>query len=283
MAAGLSADPATIRDQGPDPSQPLALFSDRRELLISFPGVVAGDAIVVEMREHLFRPLLPGVFSTASLFDRTQAWDDVRVDVTTPASLNLLADAVGPVATSVGDDAIVTYAWRYRATDALREDPGLLAPIERLPRLLLTTATDWQQIGRAYAAIAAPSAAVTPLVRQTADATTTGITDRRAKAENLYEWVGHNLRYAAVLLGASYLTPHAADEVLAARIGDSQDQAVLLSALLSAEGITSELVLIDLDTMYRLSIPVPFAQLNHAMLYLPEFSIYYSVSMERLL
>ena len=59
--------------------------------------------------------------------------------------------------------------------------------------------------------------------------------------------------------------------MLTTRIGDSQDHAVLLSALLAAKGIASEPVLINLDMLYRLGIPVPFAQLNHVMLYLPEF------------
>ena len=270
----LPVDPAAIRDPAPDPSDPLSRFIDRREKLIPFAGVAAGDSIVVDLRDRVFRPLLPGVFSIGLLFDRTQAWDDVRISVTVPGSLKLLADSTGIDTTSVGDGAIVTYAWRYRDTDVLRDDPGLLAPIERLPRLLITTATDWQQIGRAYAAIAAPSAVVTPLVRQTADSAAAGIADRRAVAKSLYDWVRRNIRYAYVPLGDSRLTPHAADDVLTNRIGDSQDEAVLLAALLSAEGIASDPVLIDLDTLYRLSIPVPFVQLNHVVLYLPEFSVY---------
>jgi hypothetical protein len=54
---------------GSDPSHPLSRFSDRRGLRISFTGVTAGDSIVVEMRDHLFSPLLPGVFSIALLYD----------------------------------------------------------------------------------------------------------------------------------------------------------------------------------------------------------------------
>ncbi len=274
----LPVDPATIRDQVHDPSQPMSLFTDRRDKLVPFTGVTAGDSIVVELRERVFRPLLPGVFSVALLYDRTQAWDDVRIAVTAPGSLKLRTDAVGLDATSVGDGAVTTYAWRYRNTEALPDDPALLAPIERLPRLLVTTAADWQQIGRAYAAIATPLAAVTPLVQETADAATAGVTDRRAMAERLYDWVRHNIRYVALPLGDSNVTPHAAETVLTNRIGDSQDQAVLLFALLSAKGIASELVLIDLATLYRLSIPVPFAQLNHVMLYLPEFAVYADTS-----
>jgi transglutaminase-like putative cysteine protease len=270
----VPAGPAANRDPDSDRSQPRTLFTDRREHLVRFSGVVAGDSIVVDILDRIVRPVLPGVFSLAMAFDTAQAWDDVSVTVTAPGSLKLLADAVGPVATSVGDGAVVTYSWHYRNTEAVPDAPGLLAPIERMPRLLMTTATDWQQIGRTYAAIFAPRAAVTPLVRETADAATAGMTDRRALAQSLYDWVSGHIGYVAVPLGDSNLAPHGADAVLTNRIGDSQDHAVLLSALLSAKGIASEPVLIDLEPVYRLSIPVPFAQLNHVMLYLPEFSVY---------
>ena len=272
--SAVPVDPAAIRDSAPNPASPLARFTDEHEKLVPFPGVMAGDSTVVEIRERVFRPLLPGVFSLALVYDRTVAWDDVRVTVTAPGSLKLQTDAVGLDAGAISDGVVVTRSWHYRNIDALPDDPGELAPIQRLPRLLLTTAADWQQIGRAYAAIAAPLAAVTPLVRQTADVATAGATDRRAIAEHLYDWVRHGIQYVSVPLGDSNLAPRAPDAVLADHTGDSQDEAVLLSALLAAKGIASELVLIDLDPLYRLGLPVPFAQLNHVMLYLPEFSVY---------
>jgi transglutaminase-like putative cysteine protease len=270
----VPVDLATVRDSAPDSSQNLASFTDRREKVIPFPGLVAGDSIGVVIRDQVFHPLWPGVFSLALLFDQTQAWDNVTVNVTMPGSMKLLSDAVGPYASAIGDGAIVTYAWRYHDTGILPAAPSLLAPIERSPRLLVTTAADWQQIGRDYAAIATPPAAVTPLVRQTADTVTAGITDRRAMAAALYDWVRHNIGYIPLPWGDGNLMPHPADAVLTTRIGDSPDHAVLLSALLAAKGIVSEPVLINLDMQYRLSIPVPFAQLNHVMLYLPEWSVY---------
>lgn len=266
--------PTAIRDPVPDRSQPLTLVTDRREKRVQFTGVVAGDSNVVDIRDRVVHPVLPGVFSVALTFDPAQAWEDVRVNVTAPGSLKLLADAAGLDATSVGDGAVVTYSWHYRNTEAVPDAPGLLAPIERMPRLLITTATDWQQIGRTYAAMIAPRAAVTPLVQETADAATAGMTDRRAMAQSLYDWVRGHIGYVAVPLGDSFLGPHSADAVLTNRIGDSLDHAVLLSALLSAKGIANEPVLVDLDAVYRLDIPVPFAQLNHVLLYLPEFSVY---------
>ena len=132
----VPVDLATVRDSVPDPSQNLASFTDRREKVIPFPGLVAGDSIVVEIRDQVIHPLLPGVFSLALVFDQTQAWDDVTVNVTMPGSLKLLSDAVGPHASAVGDGAIVTYAWRYHDTDILpaasciaRADRAVATPV----------------------------------------------------------------------------------------------------------------------------------------------------------
>jgi transglutaminase-like putative cysteine protease len=276
----LPVDPAAIGDVVSDASPSVALFTDQREKVIPFIGVTAGDSVVVDIRDQVFRPQLPGVFSFSVLFGRTQAWDDVHVNVTAPGSLKLYADAPGLDATSVGDGAVVTHDWRYRSTSVLTDDPAVLAPIQRLPRLLVSTAADWQQIGRAYAAIALPQAAVTRSIQQLADSLTAdvtgtaGVTGRRAMAERLYDWVRHNIGYVDVSLGDGNIAPHAAATVLANRIGDSQDQATLLRALLAAKGIAGAQVLISLGNLYRLSIPVSFAQLNHVMLYLPEFDIY---------
>lgn len=273
----IPIDSGLIRDQAPDPSARTATLTDDHAKLIPFLELTAGDSIVVDLREHVSRPRLPGIFSVALLYDRTQAWDDARVSVTVPDSITLRSEAVGLTASGPesGTGAPVhNYSWRYHNTEIVRDDPGVLAPVERLPRLLITSAADWNQIGHAYAALALPQAAVTPLIQKTADAQAAAFNDHRAIAEQLFDWVRDNINYQAVPFGQSNVTPESADAVLKARTGDSGDEAVLLSALLAAKGIASDLVLIDVDNVYRLSVPVPFAQLNHVMLYLPEFSAY---------
>jgi hypothetical protein len=83
-----------------------------------------------------------------------------------------------------------------------------------------------------------------------------------------------HVRYVAVYLAAGALEPHDADTVLAHGWGDCKDHAILLQTLLAARGIAAELVMLNLGNQYTLSGPPTFAQLNHAITYIPEFDLY---------
>ena len=269
----LMVDPAMLRDQpvqGPGMSP---LSGGLQQKLIRFPGVTNGDSVVVDLRERDTHPLLPGVFSVAVMYDQTQLWD-ARVSISVPARVKLLADAVGPVGDEVSDGAEVTYGWNYHSANFRQIDIAMLAPIARLPRLIVTSAPDWQQISRDYDALILPMAAVTDRVDDTAEEATHGLTDRRSIAEHLCAWVAANIAYAPGPPDEARVVPRPADAVLTTKSGDSADQATLLAALLKAKAIPSELALVPFDNVYRLSVPAPFEQLNHALVYLPDFGVY---------
>ena len=270
----LKVEPAGIRDQ-PSASDPtLMTFTDGRQKVILFPQVSAGDTVVFTLREKVTRLRFAGMFSTVHFFTRSEAWDDVQISVKAPSSLPLQIEAVGAEVTQENDRDSSTYRWRFSAPAAKVEDVAAVAPIDRLPRLVVTSAPDWDAVGRAYATLAEPKSAVTPRVQALADELTAGVTDRRQQAERLYNWVAEHIRYIAVFFGNGAVVPHAADTVLANGYGDCKDHAMLLNALLKAKGIASENVLINLGNSYRLTVPAPFAQLNHVINYLPEFQLY---------
>ena len=270
----LKVDASGIRDQASASDPTLMTFTDGRQKVILFPQVAAGDTVVVTVREKVFRLRFDGVFSTVHYFTRAEAWDDVRISIKAPPSLPLQIEAVGADVTKEGDETSLTYHWRFSALAAKAEDVAAVAPIDRLPRLVVTSASSWEAIGRAYAALAEPKSAVTPRVQALADEITAGADDRRQQAERLYNWVAEHIRYIAVFLGNGAVEPHTADAVLANGYGDCKDHAMLLGALLKAKGIASENVLINLGSSYRLTVPAPFAQLNHVINYLPEFRLY---------
>ena len=270
----LKVDASGIRDQASASDPTLMTFTDGRQKVILFPQVAAGDTVVVTVREKVFRLRFDGVFSTVHYFTRAEAWDDVRISIKAPPSLPLQIEAVGADVTKEGDETSLTYHWRFSALAAKAEDVAAVAPIDRLPRLVVTSASSWEAIGRAYAALAEPKSAVTPWVQALADEITAGADDRRQQAERLYNWVAEHIRYIAVFLGNGAVEPHTADAVLANGYGDCKDHAMLLGALLKAKGIASENVLINLGSSYRLTVPAPFAQLNHVINYLPEFRLY---------
>jgi hypothetical protein len=88
-----------------------------------------------------------------------------------------------------------------------------------------------------------------------------------------------NIRYVAIYLSSGRVIPNDAAAVLRNKFGDCKDQATLMSALLTAKGIASEQVLINLGNAYTLPEPPTMAVLNHAILYLPELDLYIDPTM----
>jgi transglutaminase-like putative cysteine protease len=270
----LPVPSAGIRDQLPAGDPSLHRFTDGRQKVILFPQVAAGDTVVMTVRQVVSRPRLKGVFSSAHYFVPSEAWDSVTITIKAPASLPLQFEAVGAPVEQADDAGTITYRWHLAAPDASPADIGSIAPIDRSPRLVVTSAPSWEAIAHAYAEIADPKSEVTPAIQALADEITTGVDDRRQQAKQLYDWVAQHIRYIAVYLGNGAIEPHAADTVLSNGYGDCKDQVVLLTALLKAKGIASEPVLISLASTYQLPVPAPFARLNHAIVYLPEFQLY---------
>jgi hypothetical protein len=83
-----------------------------------------------------------------------------------------------------------------------------------------------------------------------------------------------NIRYVAVYLGLGRVVPNEAASVLKNKFGDCKDKVTLMSALLSAKGIASEAVLINLGNAYTLPEPPILGGINHVILYLPDFDLY---------
>ena len=250
------------------------IFRDLQQKVLIFPSLDSGDTEVMDIVRTVKTPVFPGQFVWQIDFPRTIAWDDVVISITAPAGMPLRREAFGLTATQTAAAGTITYAWHRRATKVVAEDRDLLSQWDRLPRLFVSSFADYRALAAAYADRAGPAAAVTPAIRRQAAAITAGITDRRARARAIYEWVSSHIRYVALYLGDGGVVPHAADAVLAAGYGDCKDQVALFTAFLSASGIESQAVLVNLDTAYTLSRPPTLAQLDHVIVYLPAFGVY---------
>lgn len=142
------------------------------------------------------------------------------------------------------------------------------------PFFVASTLSSYEELAGLYNKFAAGKDAVTPEIRALADKVAAGKTGRKA-ARALYDWVTHHIRYVFVSLNAeSNWIPHDAATVLKNGFGDCKDHTVLLQALLSAEGIASEPVLVSWSKDRR-DWPIASAQaFNHMIIYLPEYDLY---------
>jgi hypothetical protein len=103
----------------------------------------------------------------------------------------------------------------------------------------------WHGIGEWYTALAHDRLAATPAIAAKAAELTAGKTDFYDKAEAIGDFVQQHIRYFVVEMGVGGFQPHFAGDILRGGYGDCKDKATVLSALLSAAGIHSDLVMVD--------------------------------------
>ena len=270
----LPVDPSQIFVQAPQGVAQAPMFNDVKTKAMVFPNVAANDTLVYTTTRRSKEPLFPDQFFHAEIFPQVAAWNEVRMSVSAPKSLALRVEShdVAMEQSTEGDK--VVYRWHYTAPMPKTQDFAAIAPIDREPRFFVSTFKDYDELGRAFASLAAPKATVTPKVKALADEVTAGMSDRRAQTKALYEWVSKHIRYVGIEIGRGRVTPHDADTVIANGYGDCKDHVVLFAALLQAKGIRSEMALINAGNSFVLSGPPSLAQLNHVITWLPDLKLY---------
>jgi len=251
-----------------------ATFDDAKQKVVLFPDVEAGDSIDLLFKRHDKRPELAGAFMLERGFTRLIALDNADIQIVAPKDYPLAAETHEMVFDRREDRGDVIYHWHLSQTKAVSNDTGSLSWFDRSPRLLVSSFGNYDALAAAFSSLVRPAAKVTPKIQGLADQLTKTLSDRRQKAQKLYEWVSRHIRYVAVEIGTGAITPHSAEQVLSNGYGDCKDHVVLYAALLAAEGIGSEFVLINGTNSYELPKTALIGELDHAITYLPEFHIY---------
>lgn len=269
----LPVDPAAVYAQLVPGTPTLPMFDDQHQKVVVFPYVEVGDTLVLTAR-YVEKPRIPGLFSLSWWFYPTDAIGDARITIKAPKSMPLATEThdIKFDRQDAGDR--ISYEWRYANPEPAAPSYAVVDLRDRVPRLSVSSFQSYEQLARAYAALAEPKMTPTPKIKALAAEITAGKSDRRARAEAIYGWVSRHIRYVGIELGAGGMVPHDADTVLANGYGDCKDHSVLFSALLKAAGIASDIVLINGGTSFELPKAPTIGTLNHAITYLPELDLY---------
>jgi hypothetical protein len=108
-----------------------------------------------------------------------------------------------------------------------------------------TTTGTWQSIGEWFQMVSKDRVVATPEITAKASELTVGKTDFYDKTEAIAEFVQTQVRYFVIEMGIGGYQPHFAGDIFRNRYGDCKDKATLLSAMLSALGVHSALVMVD--------------------------------------
>ncbi|MBT1537320.1 transglutaminase-like domain-containing protein [Ralstonia solanacearum] len=253
-----------------------AMFSDYSSIGLIFPDLAVGDSTVLKYRTSTVEPLFPGKLSIDRSFARSLAIDHAVVSVDAPAAMRLqyAARDVQESAVVKGGRQHLTWTWENKVPQLTDRNDWSVVDPEAEPGVALSSFTDWTDLARSYVERATPKAAVTPRVRQLAAQI---VGERGAvedKAHAIYDWVSQNISYGGNCVGIGAVVPRDLDVVLDAKMGDCKDHATLMQALLAAQGIASEQVLVNSGNVYKLPKIVVASTVNHVINYLPELKLF---------
>ena len=260
----LPVSPGSVMDKAVTTTASGPQFSALTVRTIVFPQVSAGDTIHYELRRTTKETMFPGEFTLNLEFGGAATADRVEVGITLAPGRLLHAGGTGlaelPVETEA--DGFVTHRWRMAPKAS-----GTIA-------LEASTFSDYEALGRAYAARAAGRAVPGPGIAALADRLAPGGTDPRETVMRLYRYVASEIRYVAVFLREGRVVPRDAETVLAEGWGDCKDHTALLQALLAAKGIEVVPALISLHSRYDLPAVPGLGALDHVIAYVPSLDLY---------
>lgn len=262
-------------NQGRNGAAPL--FSDQSTLSVVFPDVAVGDTVAMSVRIEQAEPTFPGHVDIGYTFMRETPYDDVRVSVRHPATLKLrhAARQMKEETETLPDGTRrLSFSWSNpTAQRDPRRDYSVWVPDEQVG-VSLSTYESHRAIAEAYGRRALPKAVPDERVRKLAAEIVGSQTEPRAKARALFDWVSTQITYGGNCVGVGTVVPRDLGQVLDNRMGDCKDHATLLQALLAAQGIESDQVLINSGREVQLPALPLVSSVNHVMNYLPAWGLY---------
>lgn len=253
------------------------VYSDWSTLSVVFPDVAVGDSVVFGYKLVQTEAMFPGHFSTAQVFSRNIAYDDIRVRFDYPAEMWTQYEAREmkerlPEA-AAGRKRV---EWSYANPLPLKSERRDFSVYDADKEVgyAFSTFRDYAAIAAAYGARALPKAAVDERISRLAAEIVGDAKSQRDQARALYEWVARNITYAGNCIGIGAVVPRDMPFILDNKMGDCKDHATLLQALLAARGIEATQALVNSGATYRLQ-RIPVVQnVNHVINYLPDLNLF---------
>jgi TPR repeat protein/transglutaminase-like putative cysteine protease len=268
----IAVDERAIRDEASSTDISSPYFDEWRKRVVAFSDVAVGDRVRGRLVYRDKRPRFPGQFARFWYLAPNEPPQVMELTIDGPAS-KLMRTSGRNVEHSeerVGDRIVHHVRFDHQTPQPKSAE---ISPFDSAPRFEASTFADYAALAAPLKARNAPMAAPSAALRKLAadivgDAATTSAT-----AERLYNWVAENIRYVGIGFEDGGLTSQPADAVVAARYGDCKAHAILLKALLAAEGVEANLVVVNGTPRYTLT-ELPTQNFDHAILYLPGLDIY---------
>ena len=241
---------------------------------IKFSDVSVGDTTVTTMRITKAEHYVAGNYSEFIIYMPDGVQTEYDITAVAPSSL-YLRHSENEFSYEQSDSGNLTTR-RWRGTFQRKPTPqeSSIDAGSSLPNIYFSTLKSYEDLGNAWFAGYGSKIQVTPEVQRLAELITQGKTEPRSLAEAIFDWVSTNIHFSYANLGSGHLNPPSVDEILARRSGDCKDMATLMTALLKAKGVESELVLVPGPWNVELPETPVFQTFSHAIVYIPSLDAY---------
>lgn len=268
----MPIDPRAVSDQsaGVDPSSPY--FAEYRAKVVAYSDIQPNDRIRGRIVSKSKRIAFPGEFT--GNWVNTQSSPpgtlDLTIDVPAAKSVQIRASNVEHTVAQVADRTVHHVLFRHDKAVPWSVD---LDKDSSSQRFELSTFKDYAAFAAVINARNAAMAVPDEAVRAISNEIVGDASDRRTKAARLHNWVARHIRYVGIGLQDGGYTSQPASAALAARYGDCKAHATLLKALLAAQGIEANFVLVNSGGGFSIT-ELATPNFDHAIAYLPEFDLY---------
>ncbi|HZD46848.1 MAG TPA: DUF3857 and transglutaminase domain-containing protein, partial [Acidobacteriaceae bacterium] len=262
--------PAGDAQEVPMPvTQAAPMYSDLRTKQLPVKSLGVGDTLEYHVTVKDTNADAPGVFWYAMDFTSGVPVKEETLELRVPRELSVLVKSkkVQPEVSDDGGERV--YRWRHETASEYpkKDEKDKTAAVDTVqemyePDVAMSSFHTWAEMGAWYRGLMKDRAAPDAAIQAKADELTHGLTTDDAKVDALYNYVATQYRYIAVSFGIGRLQPHMASEVFRNQYGDCKDKHTLLEAMLAAEKIEAEPVLIGSAVRVNEALPLP-SQFDH--------------------
>ena len=223
-----------------------------RYLTVPLPKLEVGDILYYRFENEHFKCKIPGFWGTWTLLQSDWPIVENVVEIDAPAALPLRSIALkgevkGTVSyTSTKGHDRTLHRWRALNVPQVIREPGMPAFENCVQRLLVSTASSWEEVSRWYWKLCRPRLdAVTPAMKQCVAGLVKGKKSDMEKVKAIFQFVSQNIRYMGITTEkeAPGYEPHDVSLTFSHRYGVCRDKAALLVSMLELAGFKAYPVL----------------------------------------
>ena len=250
-------------------TQMAPMYSDLRTKQLPVRSLSVGDTLEYHLTMKDTNAVAPGAFWFAMDFSSGVPVKEQTLEVRVPREFSPLVKSKKAQSVVKEDGGERVYRWKHETASEYpkKQETDKSAPVNTVqevyePDVAMTSFHSWAELGAWYRGLMKGRATPDAAIQAKADELTRGLTTDDAKVDALYNYVSTQYRYIAVSFGIGRLQPHTPAEVFRDQYGDCKDKHTLLHAMLAAEKIDADPVLVGSEVRVNEALPMP-SQFDH--------------------